>query len=210
MNYAFSEMNKKVLITLAAIIIIVISAMFISSSPTGNFIRETNVQSEVADNIETAPTEIESICTFTEEEYTEMEPYIEEQCISVPKTETNCATTQLKYSLDRSCYWSNNLTTLNSVCTIKNLDSETGMFTVNVGVVTSSGNVGENKNIELNPLSSGEVIYTYNTDIGNCFCTEVTIPTKETCYDKIVNEQQCFDVTKYRPRIQTREIKNCD
>jgi hypothetical protein len=96
------------------------------------------------------------------------------------------------------------------VCTIKNIDSEKGTFTINIGVITTAGNIGENKNIDLEPLTSGDITYSYNTDIGNCYCSEITTPTKEVCYDKIVNEQQCFDITKYDTVIKTREIKKCD
>jgi len=214
----YSEINKNVMISLTAIIAVVLTAMIFNSGITGGFLEKKNAIDPTAiknslnttQTITATPAIAEPVCVFVKEEYTELEPYTEEQCVSIPSVNKTCSTIKLSYSIEKKCYWSNDLKTLNSVCTVKNIDSQTGAFTVDVGVITTVGKVGENKSIEINPLTTGDVTYSYDTDLGNCYCTEITIPTKEVCYDKIVNEQQCFDVTKYDTVIKTREIKKCN
>ena len=214
MSYGFGGIDKKVLAILSIIVVAIVLAMSLTPGITGSFLRgETKdiiepitVDQKPAVNV----TPAEPNCTFVKEEYEEMEPYTEEQCVNVPTVNTTCNTTPLVYSLTKECYWSSDLMTLNAKCTLKNLDSDKGVFSANIGVITRDSIFGDNKTIELNPLTSADFAFSYNTSIGNCFCNEVTIPTKQICIDKIYDQKQCFDVTKYRSTIKTREIKKCD
>ncbi|MDD5416433.1 MAG: hypothetical protein PHU12_00475 [Candidatus Aenigmarchaeota archaeon] len=201
MNYEYN-VNKKVMIVLSAIILTILAAMIFSSGVTGSFLISDNSTDKISEPVQ--------VCQNITEEYTELEPYNTEECVSVPRIQKSCNTSSLTYTLNKECYWSNEFKTINTRCTIQNTDTQEGTFVIEVGVINRDGKLYEQRSVSLYPQASSVLTYSQDADIANCYCSEVSIPTKEVCYDKIVTEEQCFDVTKYRTVSKERIVEKCD
>ena len=115
------------------------------------------------------------------------------QCRLVPYTDRVCDTTPLVYSKTGSTCSRGGLIGDWSVaeCTINNLDSENGVFTVNIGVVVGGTNVGETQSFAIYPQTSHAFKYSVKADMSSCYCNEINIPTKQVCRDVIKTKQDC-------------------
>lgn len=139
--------------------------------------------------------------------YTEQEEYIDEECSSVPYTDRECEDKRLVYSkTDIKCYrggligdW------INSECTINNLDTEGGTFSVSIGVFIKGKAVGEVQQKYLYPQTSYTFKYPLKADADSCYCNEVDIPTKQVCRDVTKYREVCKSVRKYRPVTKYRQ-----
>lgn len=208
--------DKKIAIVISAFVIVMLLGLAFSSGLTGMFMLETNnTVLDEAGNAQSAGSEsvaeaIKPVCTDVEEKHYEIEPYEEEQCLNVPKTETLCDAYDVKYILNKECYWSPDFKTLNVICDIKNVDSVRALFKIDVGIATKDGKVSEEMGINLSPQESHGFTYEYNTDMGSCICNMTYAPTKELCYDSVSSKQECFNVTKYRQAEKTKFVERCE
>ncbi len=212
MNYSYNSPNWKLIgLSLAIVIIAVVGIMSYSPGITGMFSKEDQTPSgEVvvssSDTLDEQPS-----CTYVDETYTELEPVTETECITVPTINNTCETRPLRYTLSKECYWSDDLSKLNTKCVLKNLDDREGTFVLDVGIVDKFGQVvKEQRTVDIFPQTSTEVMFSYTTDMGTCFCNETSVPTKEMCYDKIENNTQCFELNKYKEVEKLRTIQVCD
>ena len=184
------ETTQKTIIASSVLILAFVALLFSISNPSGLILNG---------------------CKNTTETYTELEPYEEEQCIDIPFIDNVCQNETLLYSkTNQQCYFSP-LDTLNSECMIENLDNEGGNFIVEVGIMNKNEEkIGETKTIFIYPQSSYTFKFSYETDIGGCYCNEKTIPTKQVCIDQRKTKQQCYDITKFREVTKNRTIEKCD
>lgn len=143
-------------------------------------------------------------------------PYTEQECINVPYTERQCIQEQVAYSItDKTCYrtgWWQNWS--NIQCTLENIDSVGGNFTVYTGIGTgldtylfipSSGWVpftqtGESRTAYLAPGASKTFDYHLEVEKPStpfiCYCYATALSTKEVCSDVQTTMQKCRAVAK--------------
>ncbi len=170
-----------------------------SSSPQNSF-AANQPQQGAQNNVQQAP-------QCRQVAYQDTEAYQDQECQTVPYTDTECAQQALVYSkTDFTCTregligdWSV------TKCTINNLDSEGGTFSVSIGAVVSGSNVGEQQSSYIYPQTSHAFKYSVKADSTACYCNEGTIPTKQVCRDVIKTRQDCHEVTKYRPVTKYRQ-----
>jgi len=189
--------NRKLIassIGIATVFLVLISFLTSSGGPSGFFVPQNKTK-----------------CQDVQEAYSELQPFEKEQCVTVPFTETRCDNKTLVYSKDQKCYWSGSpLSTLNSECTITNLDNYGGNFVVNVGLITKENNTGEEQSAYIYPQSSYTFKYSSQVDIGACFCDEKTIPTEELCKENFNTKQECYNITSFRNVTSYKTIQKCD
>lgn len=189
--------NKKIIISSVSIItlFLILSTFLISKGgPSGLFLSQNNSTN----------------CKDVQEAYYELQPYNDQQCVSIPYTENQCENKTLVYSKDQKCYWSGSpLDTLNSECTINNLDNAGGNFVVNIGVATRDNTTGENLSAFIYPQSSFTFKYSSQADIGSCFCNEITIPSKEMCNEVLKSQQECYNITRFRNVTNYKTVQKC-
>ena len=139
--------------------------------------------------------------------YQDTEAYQEQECQNIPYTDRECESKPLTYSKTNYQCSRGGLIGDWSVaeCTVNNLDSEGGTFTVNIGVVVNGNNVGEQQSQFIYPQSSQHFKYSAKADMSTCYCNEVSVPTKQVCRDVIKTRQECNTATKYRPVTKYRE-----
>jgi hypothetical protein len=152
---------------------------------------------------------------YSQEQYTQ-ESYTEQECISVPYMERECAQEQIAYSItDKTCYrtgWQQNWS--NIQCTLKNIDSVGGNFTVFTGIGTdldkymfipSNGWVsftqnGQTSTAYLYPGASKTFDYHLLLEKPTtpfiCYCYVVSGSTKEVCSYVQKTMQKCHVVVK--------------
>ena len=137
-------------------------------------------------------------CRNVQVPYTETESYSE----SVPYTDEECENKQLVYRKTRgqckdwvdNYFYSDEPATFD--CTLTNLDTEGGLFSMKIGFMVGGQELTEVQNKYLYPQSSETFRVTRNAKIDSCYCAEQSIPTK----------QVCRDVTRYRDVPRTREV----
>lgn len=213
MNYSYGtegEENIKHILLAIGIIGILIVGVILAGGMTGMGIFEK--ENKIIENVPTAKINYDEtgLCKITEEIYTELEPYTETECIEVPNVETICETNDLKYNLEEECYYTNGGATLNSKCTITNLDGVEGMFTLEIGVVDGTNTpITETRIASIYPQGSEEMRYSSTMDMGKCICNIVTIPQREVCYDNITSSEKCYSLQKYREVEKVKEVKIC-
>jgi len=128
-------------------------------------------------------------CPTTAETYQEQEPYTAQECdnvaLSYSRTDFKCYTSQLLQD------W------INSECTINNLDSTGGTFSVKIGFVIGGSDVVETQSAYLYPQTSHTFTKALKASASSCYCNEISpLPTK----------QVCRDVTKYQTVTRTRQV----
>ncbi len=143
-------------------------------------------------------------------------PYTEKECISVPYTENECSQEEIAYSItDKRCYrtgWLQNWS--NVECTVHNLDSVGGYFTVYTGFGTdfnqwvTSGSwasftqTSQSSTAYIYPGSSKTFQYHMQTEAPNtpviCYCNVASLPTKKVCRDVQKFREQCHEVVRYK------------
>ena len=147
-----------------------------------------------------------------QEEYLKTEYYTE----SVPYTDQECEERNVIYKKERgeckdrvSGFFGLGDQPARYSCTITNLDTEGGAFSMEIGFNVGSQKLTTTQNKYIYPQSSE--IFTYETDaaIDSCFCAE-DVPTKTVCHDvtKYREVQRERQVTAYRPVTKSREVCN--
>lgn len=127
-----------------------------------------------------------------QESYTEQEPYSDEVCENVnliyKKENGNCVQYSDKFFADdKPASYS---------CTITNLDTHGGVFSVEMGFVIDGQNLVETQNKYIYPQSY-EIFYAQKMAyVDNCICYITSIPTK----------QECETITRYRPVTMYRTV----
>lgn len=191
-------MQKKMIIASTSIIALFLALSLLLSmggGPSGFFLSQAN----------------NTKCQDVQEAYFELEPYEDSQCVNIPYTETECDNKTLLYSKDQKCYWSGSpLNTLNSECTISNIDNAGGEFIVNTGIITKDNSTGEEMSAYIYPQSSFTFKYSSKVDIGACFCEEKTIPTKQICNDVLKTRQECYNITRFRNATRYKTVQKCE
>jgi hypothetical protein len=188
------ETDKKVLILASGLVVLMFLAIiFAKAGPSGLLT-------------------LDSKCKLVEENYQTLEPYTEEQCVSVPYTEKNCETKNLSFSkLNQQCYWTGSpFDTLNSECMIINLDNQGGNFKVGVGINTKDTKLGQEEVAYIYPQQSFTFRFSAKTEMGSCYCNEISIPTKEVCSDTFKTRKECYNTTRYSEVTKTRTVEKCD
>lgn len=126
------------------------------------------------------------------EYYMETVPYTDTECQNVPliyKKETGSCTDRVSglFGLgDRPAKYS---------CTITNLDSVGGTFSMNIGFNAGGQKLETTQNKYIYAQSSETFEYQYDAKIDGCYCSE-QVPTKQVCHD----------VTKYRDVQRERQV----
>jgi hypothetical protein len=171
------------------------------------------------------------IVYYTENEsYEVQEPYTKKECNFTQYTERGCNQENINYSITSEECWpalsqcTQTELFVASLCTVNNLDSIGGNFTIYIGYSVESKNLsenktwymGENRTLYIYPKKSQNLIYSNKVDNSTCtgmpydvienlnvstlkcFCTAQSVPTREVCRDVLKTREECCDVTKYR------------
>ncbi|MFH1127340.1 MAG: hypothetical protein V1718_04495, partial [archaeon] len=95
-------------------------------------------------------------------------------------------------------------------CTITNLDSEGGTFSMRIGFNVGSQQLDTTESRYIYPQSSETFSYRYDTKMNGCFCIE-NVPTKQVCRDviKYKEVQKERQVTAYRPVTKYKTEQKC-
>lgn len=202
-----STMNKPmsiIPIILAVFIIMFLVMSYITGvNPTGRAIAE-------ADNCKDIQVPYEE-----QEAYMKTEYYVD----TVPYTDRECENKNLVYKMDRGTC-SNRQSGILGLgdqpakysCTITNLDSEAGTFSVEIGFNIGTQQLKTLQNEYIYPQSSKTFSYSSDTKIDSCFCVEKSIPTKQVCRDviKYQDVQKERQVTAYRSVTKYRTEQQCN
>jgi hypothetical protein len=131
-------------------------------------------------------------------------PYYEQECNSVPYTDQECDNIALIYTKSNfKCRYEGLFSDWSNVeCTITNLDTQAGIFYVDIGVKVKGTEIGERQSSYIYPQQSKTYSYKLQAHGDSCYCNEVDIPTKQVCRDVIKTRQECKTVTKYRTEQQ--------
>jgi len=172
--------------------------------------KNTNVTGNVLANFENCREE--QVAYEEQEEYMKTEYYME----TVPYTDRECEDKSLVYKVVKGeCKnqydgWFEN-TPASYSCTITNLDSEAGTFSMRIGFNVQGQQLDETQSKLIYPQSSETFTVTRDSKIDNCYCVE-TVPTKKVCRDvtKYRDEQRERQVTAYRPVTKYKAEKICD
>ncbi|MFH1433070.1 MAG: hypothetical protein ABIG84_07695 [archaeon] len=148
-----------------------------------------------------------------QEEYLKTEYYTE----TVPYTDTECENKPLVYKKEKGSCQQRQSGLLGFgdqpaeySCTITNLDSEGGTFSMRIGFNVGSQQLDTTESRYIYPQSSETFSYRYDTKMNGCFCIE-NVPTKQVCRDviKYKEVQKERQVTAYRPVTKYKTEQKC-
>jgi hypothetical protein len=128
--------------------------------------------------------------------------YLEEYSETVPYTDKECEQQRLVYKRDEgTCLQrKDNFFSADEPakydCTMTNLDTEGGVFSIRIGFNVNGQQLEETQSRYIYPQSSEKFTIERDATITSCYCIEENTPTK----------QVCRDVTKYRDVIKTRTV----
>lgn len=195
-----------VIVALAVVIVFVI-VLFGSGSLTGNTIAK-NTNTVNAEDTNVADTQVQKNCRDVQTPY----DYLEEYQETVPYSDRECESKTLTYKLEKgSCLdyddnWLSQDQPAKYSCTITNLDTEAGTFSVTIGFDVQGQNLEETQSQYIYPQSSKTFAISRMSHINSCFCYEQNIPTKQVCRDVT----RYKEVTKTRTVIRYRTDTVCD
>ncbi|MBU3905121.1 MAG: hypothetical protein KJ906_03160 [Nanoarchaeota archaeon] len=208
----YSMPNKKIITIVSLILVITIIGIAFSGGITGmaSLEKESEKTNIDQDFLNEAALYENDDCEIIEKVYTELEQYTENECIKFPYVEPVCETGNLNYTLSKQCYWSNNLTTLNTRCSITNIDGVEGDFAIEIGIINKDGvRITEQQSVSIYPRVTENLKYSYDIDMGTCYCDVIDIPKREVCYDNITYTEKCYDLKKYKEVEKTNLIEVC-
>lgn len=137
--------------------------------------------------------------------------YQEEYTETVPYTDQECESRELVYKKDTgSCIQRDDNFFADDVpakysCTITNLDTEAGTFSMKIGFNVNGEQLFETQQKYIYPQSSESFSVSRDASISSCFCSETSIPTKQVCRDVIKYK----DVAKYRTITKYKTEQQC-
>lgn len=186
---------------IVGVALIILGVILSNSNLTGNVVNEGYQNSQAENNYQDnqiSDSMFGRNCRQEQVPYEEQENYYE----TVPYTDQECENKQLVYKKDTgSCTdwvdnWFSENTPAKYSCTITNLDSEGGVFSLDLGFNIGSEQLKETQSKYVYPQSSETFYVERDSAIDGCFCNEASIPTK----------QVCRDVIKYKDIARTRTV----
>lgn len=196
--------NSALYLTLALFVVIIIVALVLifsysRGSMSGNVVRE---------DFQSGSQQAQQSCRDVQVPY----DYLEEYQETVPYTDRVCEQQTLVYKKDTgSCQQRrDNFFSADEPakydCTITNLDSEAGTFSIRIGFNVNGQQLEETQSRYIYPQSSEKFVFERDAKVDACYCYETDIPTKQICRDVT----QYREVTKTRTVTRYRIEQNCD
>lgn len=191
-------------VIMVLVVFVIVLLFLFANRPTGNTVNLGQENQE--DNVQTQQ-QAQISCKDVQVPY----DYLEEYQETVPYTDRECENQNLVYKVERgSC------TTRKShifsaddpaeySCTITNLDTEGGTFSMNIGFNIQGQQLKETQSKYIYPQSSETFSIQRDASVDSCFCSEI-IPTKQVCRD--VTRYQ--EVTKTRTVTRYRTEQKCE